>query len=49
MFDDSKTYDNLLLCELVDRLIFELDDNNIIQSSSDTFKFIGVGYGGFVF
>jgi hypothetical protein len=49
VFDDTKSYDNLALCELVDRLLYELNERGVIQSSSDTFKFIGVGYGGFVF
>ena len=38
-----------MLCDLLDRLIFTLDEKNTISSRSDNFKFIGVGMGGFIF
>jgi hypothetical protein len=48
LFDETRVYDNLTHCELIDRLLCDLDEKRIISTKSDTFKFVGIGLGGFV-
>lgn len=48
VFDEQRVYDNLSNCELVDRLLYDLDEKGTISTKNDNFKFIGIGLGGFV-
>jgi len=33
---------------VIDRLLFKLDSEKLINTKTDKFKFIGIGYGGFI-
>jgi len=48
IFSSQTNYNNQFNLDIIDRLLFNLEQQGVIKSEEDTFKFIGIGYGGFI-
>ncbi|EGR30343.1 hypothetical protein IMG5_134330 [Ichthyophthirius multifiliis] len=48
VFNQEYIYTNSSLIEIIDSLLFKLDNENKISIKKDSLKFIGVGYGGYI-
>ena len=48
IYNGELLYPNYYQIEVIDRLLFKLDSEKLINTKTDHFKFIGIGYGGFI-
>ncbi|EGR30022.1 hypothetical protein IMG5_143970 [Ichthyophthirius multifiliis] len=48
IFNQDLIYTNIFQLEVIDKLIFKLNEEKLISTQYDKFKFIGFGYGGFI-
>ncbi|KAL4503210.1 hypothetical protein ABPG72_000816 [Tetrahymena utriculariae] len=48
IYNSELLYPNYYQIEVIDRLLFKLDQEKLINTKTDKFKFIGIGYGGFI-
>ncbi|KRX11010.1 hypothetical protein PPERSA_03068 [Pseudocohnilembus persalinus] len=48
LFSEDKIYDNLKQSQVIDRLLYHLEETKQIDLQTESLSFIGYGYGGFI-